>query len=79
MHPISALPVRRLPIGVDVTLGDGAGGHGGVQGQRGRRGRPVHLRGRVDIRVRAGLLDAHLKGGFLYDVYNTGCTPVPKF
>ena len=67
MHPISALPVRRLPIGVDVALGDGAGGHGGVQGQRGRRGRgrPVHLRGRVDVRVRAGLLDAHLKGGTL--------------
>ena len=66
MHPISASPVRRLPIGVDVTLGDGACGHGGVQGQRGRRGRrgrPVDLRGRVDVRVRAGLLDAHLKVG----------------
>ena len=67
MHPISALPVRRLPIGVDVTLGDGTGGHRGVQGERGRRGRgrPVDLRGRVDVRVRAGLLDAHLKGGTL--------------
>ena len=65
MDSVSASPVRRLPIGVDVTLGDGAGGHRGVQGQRGRRGRgrPIHMRGRVDVRVRAGLLDAHLKAG----------------